>query len=140
MMRAIGIGAAIFAALLLWQCDGESETTPPVAECAAAVTAFTTNIQPHITTDSCDQSGCHASATDPGEIPLKAGDTNAASNRKEIMGEAEEHGWLEGDKMWQWLSGELDKGDDGDHDGKDSLGGLTQAKVTAWVTAEKACE
>ena len=127
----VRVAAAIFAALLLWQCNGEGETTPAEADCAAAVTAFTTNIQPHVKTNSCDQSGCHSSATDTGGFAMKAGESNVTSNRRGMLHEVEEHDLLDGNKLWTYLTGE--------HPGKDQLGGLTETKVTAWVTAEQAC-
>ena len=125
------IAAVIFAALLVWQCNGEDETTETETDCPAAVTAFKDNIQPHVKTDSCDQAGCHASATDTSGFALKTGEGNAADNREGMLRGVEEHNLLAGDKLWTFLTG--------DHPGKDQLGGLTQAKVAAWVTAEQAC-
>ena len=130
---------AIAAALMLWQCNGENEPTETTDDCPAASTAFTSNIQPHITTDSCDASGCHSSATDSGGFAMKAEAAQAASNRKGMLHEVEKHNLLDADKLWDFLIGEGYDGEE-EHDGKDQLGGLTKEKVTTWVTAEKACE
>ena len=139
------IAAVIFAAGVLWQCGGESEETETTDDCPAALTAFKDNIQPHIKTDSCDTSGCHSSAIDDGGFAMKTGESNATSNRKGMLDEVEDHGLLDADKLWDYLSGVTDNDgnkdadDDDKHPGKDSLGGLDKAKVAAWVTAEKAC-
>ena len=125
------VAMMMVVALGLWQCNGgEEEDDIVVPECPAAVTAFTSNIQPHVKADSCASSDCHDSA-DP--FILQEGDANAASNRKNMRGEVEEHGLLDADKLWTYLTG-------GDHPGASTLGGLDKAKVTAWVTAEKACQ
>ena len=121
--------AMMVIALGLWQCNGKDEIT--VADCPAAVTAFTSSIQPHIKTDSCDASNCHASASEDGGFALKTDSAQASSNRKNLRHEVEEHGLLDAEQLWTYLTG--------DHPGKDALGGLDKAKVTAWVTAEKSC-
>ncbi len=127
----VRVAAAVLAALLGWQCSSENETTPAVADCAAAVAAFTANIQPHIKADSCAQSSCHAGGQKP---DLRVGKHNAASNRGGMLAEAKDHdGWLAGDTMWKWLNSN-------DHPGRDQLGGLTAEKITTWVAAERACE
>ncbi len=131
------VSVAIVAALMLWQCNGENEPTETTDGCPAASTAFASNIQPHIKTDSCDASGCHSSATDEGGFALKAGETNAASNKEGMLAKVKEKNLLDADKLWTYLTGDLA---DKEHPGKDQLGGLTKEKVTTWVTAEKACE
>ncbi len=137
----IRVAVAMVAALWLWQCGEKNETTETTDtteatettdDCPAAVTAFTSNIQPHVKADSCDSVSCHSSATAPGGFALKADSTKAASNRASMLEEVEEHDKLDADKLWAYLSG--------DHTGAAKLGGLTEPKVAAWVTAEKACE
>ena len=125
------VAMMMVVALGLWQCNGDEDTIV-VADCPAALTAFKDNIQPHVKEASCDASGCHASADEDGGFALKTDTAQAQSNRKNMRGEVEEHGLLDADKLWTYLSG-------GDHPGSTSLGGLDKAKVTAWVTAEKTC-
>ena len=129
MMRLV---VAIAAALILWQCNGETEPTETPDDCPTALTAFTSNIQPHIKTDSCDTSGCHSSATDSSGFAMKAEAAQAASNRQGALHAVKEHAGFDAGKLWTYLTGE--------HPGKDGLGNLTKEQVAAWVTAEKACE
>ena len=139
------VAMMVVVALGLWQCSGNEEKITAVKDCSAAVTAFTSNIQPHVKTDSCDASGCHASAEDTGGFALKADTAQASSNRANMQHEVEEHDLLDADKLWNYLSGVTD--DEGNpnpiaadkHPGWEKLGGLDKTKVTAWVAAEKAC-
>jgi len=134
----IRVAVSTAVALWLWQCSGENKTTETTEtatanNCSEAVTAFTENIQPHIKADSCGKSGCHSSANDEGKFALKAGTTNAASNRDRLLEELRERD-NDASKLWTYLEGHPGNSVPG------GLGGLNEEKVNAWVTVEKACE
>lgn len=138
----IRVAVAIAVALPLWQCSSENKPTETATadNCPAAVTAFTSHVQPHIKADSCDKSGCHASATDAGEFALKAGTSNADDNRDGMLAKVKEKELFDASNLWGYLSGDVpDEGGD-KHPGHNQLGGLNEAKLAKWVTAENNCE
>lgn len=131
----IRVAVAIAVALQLWQCSSENKPTETATadDCPDAITAFTSNIQPHITAESCLTPGCHDSAGNSGGLTLKAGNTSATSNRARLLAKVKHEEWLGAGDLWKYLNSD-------DHGGKTQLGGLDKTKVDAWVAAERACE
>ena len=114
----------------LWQCDSSNETI--TTECAAALTAFTSSVQPSITASTCEQSGCHSSATDTSGFALLKDTDQASANRKELLHAIKAHNLFDADKLWDYLNG--------DHPGKEKLGDLNKADLSTWLMAEQKCE
>lgn len=131
MMRLTMITLAV---LCLWRCDSEHEHVDEVKDCPAALAVFKSSIQPKITTQSCDQSGCHASAQDSGHFALKTGEKHAVNNRKGLLHEAEHDEFsMDAAKLYAFITSD-------EHPGNDKLNGLAQSDIAAWLKAEKGCK
>ncbi|MFK7826742.1 MAG: hypothetical protein AB8G05_21550 [Oligoflexales bacterium] len=96
--------------------------------CAAALTAFTTNIAPAVAS-SCGTSNCHGGSFPIAGEALVEGDD--ASNRAIFLSfDTSEDG--------STLFGKL-SGSSGSHGGGDQSGSLSQDAVSTWKTAEQGC-
>lgn len=138
----LGIGLA----LLLIQCDKEDEkddtsTTDKasnVADCAPAVTAFTSNIQPAIA--SCVVTNCHVNPGGDEDTDLYFVANDAKKNRATLAGH-DGGFWKTGDNLYKKITAShtfpSSKTGPGHTGGPQST--PDSGQVTKWTTAEAGC-